>query len=119
MPDQPADPNAPAPFEYDPIYTHARRELVVSLLAFLIFGIWVIGFSWIAGRRQETDPDSIPTILGMPTWVFWGVALPWVVANVFTFWFCFRYMTDHPLEIVEDEVDPETSPSADQGGNRA
>jgi hypothetical protein len=77
-----------------------------------VFGIWVLGYSWLAGTASATDPANIDTVLGMPGWVFWGVALPWVAANVLTFWFCFRFMVDDPLDTVQDEqpVPKATSP---------
>ena len=37
-------------------------------------------------------------MLGIPTWAFWGIAAPWILANAFTVWFCFRFMEDDPLE---------------------
>ena len=30
-------------------------------------------------------------------WIFWGVAAPWIAANLFTFWFCAHYMVDDDL----------------------
>ena len=36
----------------------------------------------------------------MPRWVFWGVAVPWIGADLFTFGFCMFYMADeHDLDI--------------------
>ena len=85
----------------DPLFINARRELVVSVLVFVVFGVWVIGVSWLLGRPEEAE--TIGSILGIPTWAFWGVAVPWVLANVFIFWFCFRFMADDDLVSVEGE----------------
>ena len=41
-------------------------------------------------------------VLGFPSWVFWGIALPWLAANLFTFWFCLFRMKDDPLEEVNE-----------------
>jgi len=92
----------------DPMFVHARRELRASLLVFLLFGVWVLAVSWLLGKPHETG--SIGITLGMPTWAFWGVAVPWIAANVFIFWFCFSFMDDDPLEQVANETDQPTSP---------
>jgi len=109
MPDDPNTSSAGSPSDLDPLYLHARRELIVSLAAMIVFGVWVVGFSWIQGLRPETQSEQINTVLGIPSWVFWGVALPWILANLFTFWFCFRFMTDNALEVVEEEQSTEES----------
>jgi len=72
-------------------------------MAWLAFGLWVVGYSWIMGHHPATPTETISTVLGMPSWVFWGVALPWVLANILTFWYCFRFMVDDDLERVAEE----------------
>ena len=71
-----------------PSFLQARRELFVILAGFTIFLIWVLLTCWILG--YEAEEGKIDTILGLPDWVFLGVALPWLGASVFTFWFCLR-----------------------------
>ena len=39
-----------------------------------------------------TGPEEVSTVLGFPDWVFRGVVLPWMIANIFTFWFCLRFL---------------------------
>ena len=39
----------------------------------------------------------------MPDWVFWGIAVPWLVCVLFTTWFCFFYMADDDLGRDPDE----------------
>ena len=69
-------------------FLQTRRELFVILAGFTIFLIWVLLTCWIFGyERQE---EELNTIFGLPDWVFLGVALPWLGASVFTFWFCLR-----------------------------
>lgn len=69
-------------------FLQARRELFVILAGFAIFLIWVLLTCWILG--YEAENKELQTILGLPDWVFLGVALPWLGASVFTFWFCLR-----------------------------
>lgn len=103
MPNDGSASATPARQDYDPLFLNARRELKLTLFVWLAFGIWVVGVSWWQGRAPVVDPDNIPTVLGIPSWVFWGVALPWVAANVFTFWFCFGFMAEDPLEEAAEE----------------
>lgn len=109
MPDATPDSSHSDDKELDPLFVHALREFKASLLIFVLFGIWVVGVSWWLSR--PTEPDSTQITMGIPTWVFWGVAIPWVAANALIFWFCFRFMTDDPLTPVEDEAnEPDSTP---------
>ena len=73
---------------YAPSFLQARRELFVILAGFTIFLIWVLLACWVLG--YETENGEIDVTLGLPSWVLLGVALPWLGASVFTFWFCLR-----------------------------
>ncbi len=102
----------------DPVVVHARREAVVILAAFVVCLIWSISVCYLLGYP---GPDGLPSeghgspaaangpvakVLGMPSWVFWGVLVPWIAADVFALWFCFCFMADDPLGEVEDETGP-------------
>ena len=104
----------------DPVFVHSRRESVVLLVGFAVFFIWSVGVSYLLGYGA-TDVGAgggevVRMVLGMPHWVFWGVAAPWMGANVFTFWFCLCYMADDPLgealdeqqAVAGDEIDVES-----------
>ena len=72
------------------------------LIAFSVFLFWCVGASYLLG--YDMSPEDINrTVWGIPRWVFWGVALPWMLANVFTFWFAWFFVADDPLgdELVE------------------
>jgi len=86
----------------DPVLTHARREAIVILAAFLLFLIWSVSWCYLAGYRGPTE-HPLPRVLGIPSWVFWGVLVPWLVADVFALWFCFFFMADDPLQEGEGE----------------
>ncbi len=99
---------APDGGEYDPVYLNARREAVV------IFGVWVVCLLWsvpycyIAGfpkEGQEFLPETLSTVGGIPSWVFWGILFPWVLATLFTTWFCFFYMVDDDLGEANEGAD--------------
>ena len=36
-------------------------------------------------------------IAGMPSWVFWGIMVPWALCALFTFWFAGFFMADDDL----------------------
>ena len=79
----------------DPILIHSRRESRWILAIWSVFAIWVIGYSGMNG--YHVAPDQLTLVLGMPSWVFWGIGAPWCLANVVTILFSFLYMTDHAL----------------------
>jgi hypothetical protein len=87
--------------EYDPVFLHARREAVVLLIAFVLFMVWTVGVSFLLGYRQP-EGQPVPVLIGMPRWAFWGVFLPWMVANVFTIVFSVCYVANDPLEADQD-----------------
>lgn len=88
--------------KYDSVFLHARRETIVLLIAFFVFLVWTIGVSYSMGYGQ-TEAETRRTVLGIPAWAFWGVVVPWLAADIFTFWFCLFYMEDDPLGEELDE----------------
>lgn len=58
---------------------------------------WVLGCCWVVGycaafafpSADGTGGSDAPsTIAGFPSWVVWGIAVPWIVINLFTIAFC-------------------------------
>lgn len=98
--------------EYDPVFLNSRREAIVIFCLWAVGLIWAVPFCYFTGYfTGEVDADNISTILGIPAWLFWGIFIPWIVADVFTTWFCFCYMKDDDLgeelgEELQDEGDP-------------
>jgi hypothetical protein len=80
---------------------HARREGLVILAA------WAVALAWshfVCYRFGYLRPAAeIGLVLGMPDWVFWGIAFPWAVCLAFSAWFCFGYMADDDLGKDPDE----------------
>ena len=74
---------------------HARREGLMLLGAWAVALVWTISVSYLGGYNRAAR--DIGLILGMPDWVFWGVALPWGLCLLFSAWFCFRIMADDDL----------------------
>ncbi|MCA9060393.1 MAG: hypothetical protein KDA85_17910 [Planctomycetaceae bacterium] len=88
-------------WEPDPVFVSGRREAKWILL------MWASCFAWtilVCGRIGYLDPtgdpinpETMPLVLGLPRWVFWGIAFPWLIANVVSIWFCLGYMKDADL----------------------
>ena len=98
--------------QIDPVVLHARREACVILGAFGLFLIWSVTFCYLAGYHEPTGRPPAQ-VLGIPSWIFWGVLIPWLVADVFSLWFCFFFMADDPLSDAEDKGHTGTGETAD------
>ncbi|MCB1086577.1 MAG: DUF997 family protein [Verrucomicrobiae bacterium] len=95
-------PNSPpsskqSPEELAASYRQSRKEMWVMLAAWAVFFLFVTAVCASLGGSRETD-GSIPTLMGFPRWVCLGIAIPWVAANVFIYWFSFHFMKDTPLD---------------------
>ena len=112
--------------EYDPVYLHARKEAAVVIGLFTLALAWSIGSYYFLGyikpvmtvEQQDrvdakltlaSDPrfnsQPVSTTFGMPTWVFTGILLPWLVIDVVAYWFCFHYMADDDLGPVPEDIE--------------
>lgn len=95
-------------FEYDSFFLNSRREAIIIFLSWVVAFAWAVPYCYINGYGVE-NPAEIPTTLGVPSWLLWGIAMPWLVADIFTTWFCFWYMKDGDLGTAGDE-DAEATP---------
>ena len=78
-------------------YEQSKRELRVILVTWALFCFWVVGYCSLRAYPL-VYPDDLKLVLGMPSWVFWGIALPWCCATAVTILFGLRGMKDQPLE---------------------
>jgi len=90
----------------DSAVRHTRREALLILAALAVCLIWSVSWCYLTGYG-EPGGAPISTVLGMPSWVFGGVLVPWLAADVFTVWFCFFFMADDPLGEPDDALDPD------------
>lgn len=81
----------------DPLLRSSRREMKVVLGFWVVFALWTVLACWWLGYRGSTDPLAMKLVMGMPSWVFWGIVVPWVVSMGFTIWFALCFMKDHDL----------------------
>jgi len=89
----------------DPVFVHSKRESIELLVAFFVFLLWSVGVSYMLGYGADVT-EATQTVWGMPRWVFWGVAVPWMGANVYTVYFCVFRIADDPLEDLSDFPPP-------------
>lgn len=90
-------------YELDPFFLTSRREARWILLMWVACFIWTLTVCGLWGYEDSVDPESFPTILGIPRWVAIGIIAPWMVTNVVTFWFCLFYMQDGDLGVEQAE----------------
>lgn len=88
-------PSLPPPGQEQRLLRHARRESLFIMALWAAALVWSVTASYVGGYGR--DPGDIGLVLGMPDWVFWGVAAPWGVCLVISTWFCFWYMADDVL----------------------
>lgn len=105
----------------DPLLQNANREARLILFFWFVSGIVTIAVCYffgylshesdinstgpdlvrILGPFDEFDrsPDTLtaPLGLGIPDWIFYGVALPWIACIVLTFWVCLSYFNEDDL----------------------
>ena len=80
----------------DPVYASSRREMWIIFAIWGIFCVWVVGYCKFNAFAESVG--EVALLFGMPSWVFWGVAVPWIVATTFSIVFALFFMTDHDLE---------------------
>lgn len=103
-----SSPQPPAPSgepNYSDIYRHSRREAVIIFCVWIAAILWAVPYCYMNGYPRQFDPETFPTVFGVPAWLFWGIAAPWLVADVFTTWFCFCYMKDDDLGETHEGAD--------------
>ncbi len=92
------EPKPAARPEYDTTYLNSLRELYVIIGLFAVFCFWSIFVCYNYGYLSPGEQlGEVSTVLGMPSWAFWGIGLPWLVVDAVAVWFCFFYMTADDL----------------------
>jgi len=80
-----------------PVFVDARREGLQILIAWAIAMVWTVGCCWFLGYRSPGDRSQLEVIAGVPSWVFWGVVLPWVASSLWTLYYSLFVMKDNSL----------------------
>ncbi len=69
-------------------FRRARREALHILMAWGICMIWTIGYCAFFAYGS----GDVSLLWGMPRWVVFGIALPWIIATLYSLWFALFYM---------------------------
>jgi hypothetical protein len=84
--------------DWDPTYLHSLRETYVIIALFAVFCVWSIfvcyNYGFLSPGEQRA---SVTTVLGMPSWAFWGICMPWIAVDIVAVWFCFFFMEPDDL----------------------
>lgn len=108
MTNDPSDRDTPAEEpQYDPVFLNSRREAVFIFCVWAVALLWAVPFCYLNGYIHDTDPQTMSTVWGIPAWLFWGIAVPWLVADVVTMWFCFRFMAHDDIGEAHEGADIE------------
>lgn len=84
----------------DPVLINSRREAVIILVTWAAATLYCCLTCYFLGYIRDGQPrgvDDLNPILGMPSWFFWGVVVPWFVCALVTFWFTGFVMVDDDL----------------------
>jgi phosphatidylserine synthase len=82
-------------------FKQAKHELSIFLIGWLFFAAWVIIYSYFNAYKNQAEEPSIT--LGMPSWVFWGIAIPWICATAFTVYISLFVIKDQEFTTEEEQ----------------
>ncbi len=100
--------------EYDPTYLNSLREAKMIIFLFAVFCAWAVLACYLFGYGDPPAAGTeIAKVLGMPSWIFWGICLPWIAVDVVAVWFCFFYMQVDDLG--ENDTEEHSSPATEAG----
>jgi len=105
-------------YEPDPLFVNSRKEAIIIFLVWLSALLWAVPYCYINGFRGDVafDPATLKMVWGIPNWVFWGIAVPWVIADLATIAFCY-YMANDDLGEAHEGADIAADIQAEQGDN--
>ena len=90
----------PAMKRFRPPSSSSYREALIVAVVWTITCVYTVGYAALFAYRDSASR----VVLGIPSWVVWGVLLPWVVTLFVTLWFAGAGMKDEPLGENPDEV---------------
>jgi hypothetical protein len=88
----------------DPLVKSARREALLIFIIWCVTVTYCVGYSAIHGYGDK----ELTFTLGFPSWVFWGVVVPWGICTLLALAFTWFVITDDPLGAeTENPEEPE------------
>jgi hypothetical protein len=89
------------------LVTNSLREAKWIMVIWFLSSVWTIGYCSLYGF-QSIDPAHLSMILGMPSWVFWGVAVPWLVTTLASIGFAMGLIREDDLDGSSSDSGAET-----------
>ncbi|MEW4487094.1 DUF997 family protein [Thalassoglobus sp. JC818] len=97
----------------DPVYRHSKREAIAILSLWAVSFLWTVPYCYAYGYRKAGEDLELQLFWGLPSWIVWGVAIPWVVCGVVAIGMCAFYIQDDDLEPVSSDIDLSDAPNPD------
>lgn len=94
----PESKSLPADRPDDPVFLHSRREALIILALWAAALAWVVPYCYVYGYHDVPDPAQLEMVFGIPSWVFWGVLMPWIACTLMTIVICVWFIKDDDLE---------------------
>ena len=85
----------------DPVFKSSLRELKWIFVIWLVHFVWVVGYCYAFGYLAPKT--QLTTVIGMPSWVFWGIAIPWICATAFTVYISLFVIRDQEFSNEEEQ----------------
>lgn len=94
-----------SPEKLDPVFVHSRREAMLILIVWAVCFAWTVPYCYFTGFQTTAAEDwQLSLTWGMPSWVVWGVAVPWLIAGVVSIAICLFVIEDDDLGLADDEA---------------
>ncbi|MGI6075167.1 MAG: DUF997 family protein [Pyramidobacter sp.] len=71
-------------------YALCLKEFKIAAVTTMAYILICCCLCWFLGYNKE--PSQITLIAGIPSWIVWGVVVPWVVMVIFTVIYSFFIM---------------------------
>lgn len=76
------------------ILRNSRREALFTVAVWVLACAYTVGYAGLFAYRRDAAPALT---WGMPSWVVWGVVLPWIVCTAVTCWYAMCGILDEDL----------------------
>lgn len=93
--DSPGCPSPGSPPGSTSLVSASRREALVAFALWCAAAVYTVGYCALFGYGRPVD--ELTFVLGIPSWVFWGIVVPWTVCTLLSIGFAACYMRDEPL----------------------
>ncbi|QDV68123.1 hypothetical protein Poly24_18310 [Rosistilla carotiformis] len=100
-----------SPVQYDTSYLNSLRELKFVGCIGLTALAWTLIYSgW---KGYSGDSETVAVTLGMPSWIFWGITIPWCATSLATLFFALFVLREDDDDLLEQEPQMQTNSSED------